>query len=208
MTALSDEALMDAYRAGDLRAFDALFARHAAAIYRFFFRSFRDAAVCEDLLQITFLNMHRGRETFRTVDERAPTASENGGNSAGDDGPTSTGASTAGVRRWIFGIAGRVRLDEWRKRKRNLEDLEREEMTREPEQPPQAAEDPRIAVLLTALGKLPEIPRQIIHLHRFEDLSFREIGDILGLSEGAVKLRAFRGYERLRDELKGLEVAS
>jgi RNA polymerase sigma-70 factor (ECF subfamily) len=205
VTALSDEALMDAYRAGDLRAFDALFARHAAAIYRFFFRSFRDAAVCEDLLQITFLNMHRGRETFRTVDERA---AEIGGNGARDGGPTSTGTSTAGVRRWMFGIAGRVRLDEWRKRKRNLEDLEREETTREPEQPPEAPEDPRIALLLAALSKLPEIPRQIIHLHRFEELSFREIGDILGLSEGAVKLRAFRGYERLRDELKGLEGAS
>ncbi len=194
MTALSDEALMDAYRAGDLRAFDALFARHAAAIYRFFFRSFRDAAVCEDLLQITFLNMHRGRETFRTVGEMS------GNDVARDAG--------AGVRRWIFGIAGRVRLDEWRKRKRNLEDLEREETTREPEQPPEAPEDPRIALLLAALRKLPEIPRQIIHLHRFEELSFREIGDILGLSEGAVKLRAFRGYERLRDELKGLEGAS
>ena len=194
MTALSDEALMDAYRAGDLRAFDALFARHAAAIYRFFFRSFRDAAVCEDLLQITFLNMHRGRETFRTVGEMS------GNDVARDAG--------AGVRRWIFGIAGRVRLDEWRKRKRNLEDLEREETTREPEQPPEAPEDPRIALLLAALSKLPEIPRQIIHLHRFEELSFREIGDILGLSEGAVKLRAFRGYERLRDELKGLEGAS
>jgi RNA polymerase sigma-70 factor (ECF subfamily) len=185
---------MDAYRAGDLRAFDALFARHAAAIYRFFFRSFRDAAVCEDLLQITFLNMHRGRETFRTVGEMS-------GNDVARDGG-------AGVRRWIFGIAGRVRLDEWRKRKRNLEDLEREETTREPEQPPDAPEDPRIALLLAALSKLPEIPRQIIHLHRFEELSFREIGDILGLSEGAVKLRAFRGYERLRDELKGLEGAS
>jgi RNA polymerase sigma-70 factor (ECF subfamily) len=185
---------MDAYRAGDLRAFDALFARHAAAIYRFFFRSFRDAAVCEDLLQITFLNMHRGRETFRTVGEMS------GNDVARDAG--------AGVRRWIFGIAGRVRLDEWRKRKRNLEDLEREETTREPEQPPEAPEDPRIALLLAALSKLPEIPRQIIHLHRFEELSFREIGDILGLSEGAVKLRAFRGYERLRDELKGLEGAS
>jgi len=192
VTAPSDEALMDAYRAGDLRAFDVLFGRHAAAIYRFFFRSFRDAAVCEDLLQITFLNMHRGRETFRTVDERTP----------------EEGASNAAVRRWIFGIAGRVRLDEWRKRKRNLEDLEREETTREPAHTPEAPEDPRIALLLAALTKLPEIPRQIIHLHRFEELSFREIGDILGLSEGAVKLRAFRGYERLRDELKGLEGAS
>lgn len=206
MTALSDEALMDAYRAGDLRAFDALFARHAAAIYRFFFRSFRDAAVCEDLLQNTFLNMHRGRETFRTVDE---SASDIGGNGVARDGvPTATGASTAGVRRWIFGIAGRVRLDEWRKRKRNLEDLDREETTRGPEHLPEAPEDPRIALLLAALSKLPEVPRQIIHLHRFEELSFREIGEVLGLSEGAVKLRAFRGYERLRDELKGLEGAS
>jgi RNA polymerase sigma-70 factor (ECF subfamily) len=43
-----------------------------------------------------------------------------------------------------------------------------------------------------------------VHLHRFEELTFAEIGRALGISEGAAKLRAFRGYARLRALLADL----
>jgi RNA polymerase sigma-70 factor (ECF subfamily) len=41
----------------------------------------------------------------------------------------------------------------------------------------------------------------IVHLHRFEELSFAEIGRVLGVSEGAARVRAFRAYARLREQL-------
>jgi RNA polymerase sigma-70 factor (ECF subfamily) len=44
----------------------------------------------------------------------------------------------------------------------------------------------------------------VIYLHRFEEMTFAEIAAVLGTSEGAVKLRAFRGYEKLREELAPL----
>ena len=44
----------------------------------------------------------------------------------------------------------------------------------------------------------PEPQRVVVHLHRFEELSFAEIGRVLGISEGAAKLRAFRAYGQLR----------
>jgi RNA polymerase sigma-70 factor (ECF subfamily) len=44
----------------------------------------------------------------------------------------------------------------------------------------------------------------VVHLHRFEGLTFGEIAAILGSTEGAVKLRAFRAYGELRAELEDL----
>ena len=71
-----------------------------------------------------------------------------------------------------------------------------------PREPPQSR-DLREAVR-AALDALPESQRTVIHLHRYEGLTFAEISRVLGTTPGAVKLRAFRGYETLRERLKGL----
>jgi RNA polymerase sigma-70 factor, ECF subfamily len=55
-----------------------------------------------------------------------------------------------------------------------------------------------------ALDALPESQRTVIHLHRYEGMTFSEIATVLHSTPGAVKLRAFRGYETLRQRLKGL----
>jgi DNA-directed RNA polymerase specialized sigma24 family protein len=44
----------------------------------------------------------------------------------------------------------------------------------------------------------------VVHLHRYEGLGFAEIGKVLGITEGAAKLRAFRAYEQLRTLLSDL----
>jgi len=49
---------------------------------------------------------------------------------------------------------------------------------------------------------LPETQRVVVHLNRFEGMTFFEIAQVLGTTEGAVKLRAFRAYERLRRLLR------
>jgi RNA polymerase sigma-70 factor (ECF subfamily) len=49
-----------------------------------------------------------------------------------------------------------------------------------------------------ALAQLPEAQREAIVLHRFEGFSFKQIAEMLGVTETAVKVRAHRGYERLR----------
>ena len=69
-----------------------------------------------------------------------------------------------------------------------------------PEQPTEVA--PRDFALertvRQALAQLPPPQREAIVLHRFEGFSFSEIAEVLGLSESAVKVRAHRGYVRLR----------
>jgi len=99
----ADEDLMSAWVAGDARAFEKLFARFAPRVHGFFLRSFRDPGVADDLLQVTFMKVHRGRSQYRKELKLAP---------------------------WLFAIAARVRLDELRRRLRMPEDADEEALAR------------------------------------------------------------------------------
>jgi RNA polymerase sigma-70 factor (ECF subfamily) len=175
---------MTAYRAGDARAFERLYALLGPRLHGFFMRSFNNRAVADDLLQTTMLKMHRARADFR-------------------DGLR--------VRPWVFSIAARVRLDEYRKRRRTSEELDEERLAQAEESQELARDEAavgnvdaadRAGQVRAALAALPESQRVVIHLHRFEGMTFGEIATALGTSEGAVKLRAFRAYEQLRKRLK------
>ena len=174
---------MAAYVAGDRRAFEQLFARLAPRLHRFFQRSFRAEATADDLLQVTFLKLHKARDTYKTDMRVAP---------------------------WAFAIAARVRLDEYRKRKRLAEDGDEEALARADEA--RAAEtqgdggidgDTADAVR-RAVDALPESQRVVIHLNRFEGMTFAEIAGVLGTTEGAIKLRAFPRLQALRQALAPL----
>jgi RNA polymerase sigma-70 factor (ECF subfamily) len=175
----TDEELMSAYVAGDSRAFEDLFARLAPRVHGFFLRSFRNEAVADDLLQVTFMKVHRGRDQYRPELKLAP---------------------------WLFAVAARVRVDELRRRLRLPEDAGEDAIAladeQAPREPPHAT-DLKDAVR-AALEALPESQRTVIHLHRYEGMTFVEIARVLGTTAGAVKLRAFRGYETLREQLKEL----
>jgi RNA polymerase sigma factor (sigma-70 family) len=174
-------ALMAAYARGDDKAFASLFRAVAPRLLAFFRRSSRDLALCEDLLQATFIRLHSARNRYR-------------------DG--------APLWPWLFTIAARVRIDELRKvarRPRPAGDHELEHL--------QADEDPEeggagidraaeAKSVREALDSLPESHRAVIHLHRFEGLSFAEIGEALGITEGAARVRAFRAYAQLRERLQ------
>jgi RNA polymerase sigma-70 factor (ECF subfamily) len=57
--------------------------------------------------------------------------------------------------------------------------------------------------LAAFLACLPELSRQVLLLHHVAGLSFREVGAVLGLSEGAAKVRAHRALEQLRRLAQG-----
>jgi RNA polymerase sigma factor (sigma-70 family) len=182
---MTEESLMAAYVGGDSQAFDQLFATLAPAVHGFFLRSFGSKAVADDLMQTTFLKIHRARASYQ---------------------------SSRPLRPWVFTIAARVRLDELRRRYALAEDADEERLAAAEEaQAVQAAAEPedpgrsqRADAVRAALARLPESQRVVIHLHRYQDLTFGEIAKVLGTTEGAVKLRAFRAYERLRKELASL----
>jgi len=180
----TEEVLMLRYQEGDRRAFDALFARLAPLVHGFFLRTFGEPSVADDLLQTTFLNLHRARQRYRPDQKLRP---------------------------WLFAIAANVRMDELRRRHRiapaaSAEEidraLERESLERPVAEPLEEAE--RSARVRAALVELPDSQRQVIEMNRYDGLSFGEIAKALDISEGACKLRAFRGYETLRSKLAAL----
>jgi RNA polymerase sigma-70 factor (ECF subfamily) len=174
-----EEALMEAYVAGDASAFERLFRSLAPSIHAFFVRSAGRGATAEDLLQTTFLKLHRARASWRQGEPLRP---------------------------WAFTIAGRVRADWLRRQGRHEAGLEEEAIgPGAPQDPGDAvAARERGERVRAALDALPEPQRVVVHLHRIEGLGFAEIGRALGISEGAAKLRAFRAYERLRAALADL----
>jgi RNA polymerase sigma-70 factor (ECF subfamily) len=105
------------------------------------------------------------------------------------------------LRAWLFAIAARLRQDEFRRRRRSA-NAEEEALAggEEEAQLPMEGESEleRAALVQAVLEDLPESQRTVIHLHRFERMTFAEIARVLGTTEGAVKLRAFRAYRRLR----------
>jgi RNA polymerase sigma factor (sigma-70 family) len=170
---VDEEALMEAYAAGDAESFQRLFRAVAPSIHAFFLRSAARGAA-DDLLQTTFLKVHAARRSWRPGERLRP---------------------------WLFTIAARVRADWLRRHGRHDAELDEEAEAGPDPRPDPAAEAlarERAERVKQALDALPEAQRVVVHLHRFEDLSFPEIGRILGITEGAAKLRAFRGYARLR----------
>lgn len=165
--------LMIRYQDGELEALDEIFALLSTHVRNYLASLCRDMSRAEDLLQETFLQVHRSR---RTYEPPRP------------------------VRPWIFGIARYVWLMDRRSRGRRAkhEQTADEEL---PDLPVQGlAEDlPLTDGLVVALGDVAENRREALLLHHVWGFSFREIGRMLGISERAAKLRSFRGIEDLRE---------
>lgn len=167
--------LMVDYQNGTLEAFEGLYQGLAVNVRNYLASLSRSLDLAEDLLQETFLQVHRSRKTY-----------------------------TPGrpVKPWIFGIARYVFLMDRRSRGRRArhEATAREEL---PELPVEGlAQDlPVTDELNQALLQVPEDRREALMLHHFWGFSFREIGGMLGISERAAKLRSFRGIQQLREIL-------
>jgi RNA polymerase sigma-70 factor (ECF subfamily) len=178
---VSEEALMRAYVAGDAGAFQRLFGTLAPSLHAFFVRSVGNLALAEDLMQTTFLKLHRARNRWRPEERLRP---------------------------WVFAIAAHVRVDWLRRQGRAAEDEVDEDSLPNPEARGNPGTSllarEREESVRAALDSLSEPQRVVIHLHRFEGLGFAEIGRALGISEGAAKLRAFRAYGLLRKLLADL----
>ncbi len=171
----TDEVLLARYvDAGDGSAFEALFRRYGGRITALFRRNGAGDTLAEDLAQQTFLQVHRARADFRR------------------DGR---------VRPWIFAIALNTQREHWRRLKRRPEEAFEPERHVEPSVAPgtSSASD---RLVRRALASLPEAQREVIVLHWFEGLPFEEIAAVVGASRAAVKVRAHRGYERLRVALQ------
>lgn len=168
----SDEELMERFQRGERAAFDRLFDRYAAPLTQYLTRLTGNAASAEDAVQLTFLSVVRSRAQF---------------------------VRGSKVRPWLYAIASNAARDRFRRTRREQPAAEA---------PPERAVDdahgdPGLRQrLLDALQALPQAQREAVVLHRLEGWSFAEIAEAVGASETAVKVRAFRGTQVLRERLK------
>jgi len=176
--AATDDDLMARFCRGEEAAFEGLYARHARPVLAFLVRLVRDPALAEDLLQTTFLSVVRARGRYQP------------------------GTS---VRSWIFAIAANAGRDALRRRRARPEDLSATGTPPETATTPALADPGRERAVQDALMQLPVDQREALVLHKLQDMPFDEVAATLGISLSAAKVRAHRGYQRLRVLLAGLD---
>jgi RNA polymerase sigma-70 factor, ECF subfamily len=182
-----DLELMLRVRRGDPESFGALLARHRTPLVNFFLRMVRDPALAEDLAQEVFLRVYKARGRWKP------------------DAKFST---------WLYRIATNLALNALRDRKGTATrstptDGEGEdEATRLPDPQPGADEQMIVAdrerIIREAVGSLPENQRTAVVLHKYQEVDYRQISKVLGVTESAVKSLLFRAYETLRARLEPL----
>lgn len=176
----TDEELMSAYVAGDKQAFEGIFRRYSPVIYGMARRQMRSEEHARDLVQQTFLHMHRARADFR---------------------------EGARLKPWLFTIATNLVREHFRRAGRrpetSYEKAKEDAPSIEPSVEPVdlgalQAGQLDVGRLREALTQLPESQRLVIELHWIQGHPFPEVALMVGASVSAVKVRAHRGYKKLR----------
>lgn len=180
----NDIALIEAYRAGDLTAFDELFRRYHGRVRAICLRYTGDEMVAEDLVQETFVNVLR---SLGRVD------------------------ATFNFGGWISRIAVNICQDELRRRNRRAV---HQETGGDPEDhllhvaDTDATGDPERALEISHLRqlvwdvakKLPERQRMVLTLRELQGLSYASIAHVMGISDAAVETLLHRARKRFKEE--------
>lgn len=163
---------MVAYQEGSLEAFEEIYRALSGDLRKYLLSLTLSSPLAEDLLQETFLQVHRSRGTY---------------------------LHPRPVRPWAFGIARNVYLMDrraWR-RKRSLEDAG-EDLLLELGLPAAVEKLADRDLVRRSFGLLSADQQEPLLLHHVWGFSFREIGGMLGIREGTAKVRAHRALEKLR----------
>ncbi|MDX6698387.1 MAG: hypothetical protein QOE65_1784 [Solirubrobacteraceae bacterium] len=180
----ADPGLVASVREGDDRAFEELYARYHPRIAAYVRGMVRDHARAEDVTQEVFFSaLRRMRQTERPIAFKA----------------------------WIYEIARNACIDAYRRTSR-AEELSYDAegglppadsvrlVSRSPEPDDAVESKQRLDDLCGAFGGLSETHHQILVLRELEGLSYREIGERLGMSRAAVESTLFRARRRLSEE--------
>ena len=180
MKHLSDQELMRIVQAGDFSPASEIYDRYSSRIYNFAFRFLRNSEAAEDATQEVFVKMLKHANQFH-----------------GD----------AKLSTWLFSITANWCRDYLRKADNKTKESDDVLVTlpasgeHSPERNLEQRENE--ARIKKALAALTPEQREAILLSRYQGLSYAEIAQISGCSEGAVKTRVFRAMETLKKALSG-----
>src|ERR1700733_3377104 len=180
-----DAQLMLRVRDGDEECFRVLLEKYRNPVMRFVYRMVQDRAISEELAQEVFLRVYRSRATYEP---------------------------TARFTTWLFRIATHLAIN-WLRDGRNergqqrLDDdgdgdmAVREVADRRPTVEQRMVDQTRLQEVRDAIAVLPEKQRAAVLMHKYEEMEYAQIAQILECSESAVKSLLFRAYESLRARL-------
>ncbi|MGC1480333.1 MAG: sigma-70 family RNA polymerase sigma factor [Chthoniobacterales bacterium] len=186
--AVEDESLIARSREGDLSAFDELITRHRNRVYMVTYSIIRNSEDALDLTQETFIRAWKSLGKL--------------------DGNTQFGA-------WLSRIARNASIDLLRKKQARPQaefdvgpmsiDAASKTTPAEPERPGLGVERGEIRERFEqALTTLSADHREVIVLKEVEDLSYKEIAEVIGCSIGTVMSRLFYARKKMQSELKDL----
>jgi RNA polymerase sigma-70 factor, ECF subfamily len=185
----TDAEVMLRVKAGDQSAFDFLVQKYRRPLVSFMYRMARNTAAAEDLAQEVFLRVYRSRQSYE---------------------------ATAKFTTWLYRIATNLAVNHARDTRK-----ERPEVTLSLDEPDEetgttmdladatvTAEEAlvrreRLAAIRAKVEALPERQRLAVIMHKYQQMDYKQIADVLKLSESATKSLLFRAYETLREQLKG-----
>ncbi len=187
-THMEDSDIMLALSAGDMAGFDHLIAKYRKPIIHFMYRMVHNQAVAEELAQEVFLRVYRSRETYR---------------------------AEARFSTWLYRIATNLGVNYARdnRHERTASTVYLDEADAETGTTPDVADASpgaesnmlrreRLNAIRQQVLALPERQRSAVLMHKYEGMDYRQIGDVLKLSESATKSLLFRAYQTLRTTLK------
>ena len=184
----SDADIMLRVRAGDQSAFEYLVQKYRRPMVSFMYRMARNSAVAEDLAQEVFLRVYRSRETYE---------------------------ASAKFSTWLYRIATNLAVNHARDTRHERPEVqvsldEPDEDTGTTLELPDASLNAeqqmvrreRLLAIRRKIEALPEQQRLAVIMHKYQQMDYKQIADVLKKSESATKSLLFRAYETLREQLK------
>jgi RNA polymerase sigma-70 factor (ECF subfamily) len=184
----TDAEVMLRVKAGDQSAFDYLVQKYRRPLVSFMYRMARNTAAAEDLAQEVFLRVYRSRQTYE---------------------------ASAKFTTWLYRIATNLAVNHARDTRH-----ERPEVTVSLDEPDEetgttldvadgsvTAEEAlvrreRTLAIRAKVEALPERQKLAVIMHKYQQMDYKQIAEVLKLSESATKSLLFRAYETLREQLK------
>jgi len=184
----SDAAVMLRVAAGDEAGFNYLVEKYHRPMIHFLYRMVHNQAVAEELAQEVFLRVYRARDSYR---------------------------AEARFTTWLYRIATNLAVNHARdtRHERAAQTVYLDAPDEETGTTPDVADDglsaeetmvrdERMGAIRAHVMALPERQRAAVLMHKYQEMDYRQIGEVLKLSESATKSLLFRAYQTLRTKLK------
>jgi RNA polymerase sigma-70 factor (ECF subfamily) len=169
----SDNTIMLQVKSGEIDKLGLLFERYKKPLFGYFFKTIHDKETSEDLVQNVFYRILKYRSKF---------------------------AGHGKFTNWMYRIAHNVSVDHFRKNKHNqnteeITDIDLKYLKTEGDKIKENDESQQLA---QALQLLNSEEKEVLVLSKYQGLKYKEIGEIIGCTEGAVKAKVFRAIMALK----------